>query len=92
MIGGNLFDAAGFPDADDLQIKQEAVEQLRLRITEAGLSQADLARQAGLEPSHVSEILAGRLTRFSIERLNRALAVFGLSIEVRYRLVDRKAA
>lgn len=92
MIGGNLFDAAGFPDADDLQIKQEAVEQLRLRITEAGLSQADLARQAGLEPSHVSEILAGRLNRFSIERLNRALAVFGLSIEVRYRLVDRKAA
>ncbi len=82
----NPFLAAGLPDADSLLIKQEAVEYLRQRLTESEMSQAELARRAELEPSHISEMLAGKLTRFSIERMNRALAVFGATIEVAYRL------
>ncbi len=88
----NLFEAVGFPDPDILQIKQEAVKFLRSRLLETGMSQAELARRAELEPSHVSEMLASRLTRFGIDRLNRALGVFGSSIVTSYSLRVREAA
>jgi len=88
----NMFAAVGFPDADSLQIKQDAVDLLREQLTRTGLSQAELARRAGLEPSHVSEMLAGKLTRFGIDRLNRALAVFGMTIRTSYRIESVKAA
>lgn len=82
----NPFRDAGLPDPELLAIKQEAVEFLRAKLHETGLSQAELARRSDLEPPHVSEMMAGRLNRFGIERINRALAVFGAEIKIEYRL------
>lgn len=82
----NPFAAAGLPQPDLLAAKQGAVEFLRDALRRSGVTQAELARRAGLEPSHVSEMLAGRLTRFGVERINAALAVFGGRIAVSYAL------
>lgn len=83
----NPFRTVGFPDADELLVKQQGVELLRRRLNESGMTQAELAQKAGLEPSHVSEMLSGRLARFGIERINRALAVFHAEIKVSYDLI-----
>jgi len=51
------------------------------------MSQTELARKAGCERSHISEMLSGRLERFSLDRINRVLAVFEASIQVNYQLI-----
>ena len=66
-------------------VKSAAVEFLRTKLDDTGMSQTELAKLAGLERSHISEMLAGRLARFSLGRINRALAVFNAEIETRYR-------
>lgn len=66
--------------------KASAVDIIRAKLAETGMSQTELARRAGLERSHISELLAGRCARFSVERINRALAVFGVQIEATYRI------
>ena len=66
-------------------VKSAAVEFLRAKLDDAGMSQTELAKLARLERSHISEMLAGRLARFSLSRINRALAVFNAEIETSYQ-------
>jgi len=83
----NPFREVGLPDAGLLQIKQTAIEYLREKMHETGMSQTEMAAKSGLEASHVSEMLSGRLDRFGVERINRALAIFDMAIEIRYALI-----
>ena len=71
--------------ANVVAVKSAAVEFLRAKLDDTGMSQTELAKLAGLERSHISEMLAGRLARFSLSRINRALAVFNAEIETSYR-------
>lgn len=73
-------------DAEELSIKQEAILLLRRKLLESGMSQTDLAAQAGLDDTDVSAMLRGRLARFSIDRINRALSVFDCAIETSYSI------
>ncbi|MFM7346729.1 MAG: helix-turn-helix domain-containing protein [Tagaea sp.] len=82
----NPFAAAGLAEADALAVKQRAVEFLRGQLDKSGMTQAELARRAGLAPSHVSEMLSGRLARFGMDRINATLAVFDGKIETSYAL------
>ena len=70
--------------SDAAAAKSAALAFLRAKVIETGMSQSELAKRAGLARPHVSEILAGRLARFGVDRLNRALAVFGDKIETTY--------
>ena len=78
---GNVFRDAGFDNPEELLAKQQAVEFLREQLHATGMTETQLAERSGLEQAHVSEMLSGRLARFGVGRLNRALAVFGASIE-----------
>jgi len=71
--------------ANVVAVKSAAVEFLRAKLDDTGMSQTELAKLAGLERSHISEMLAGRLARFSLSRINRALAVFNAEIETSYQ-------
>jgi predicted XRE-type DNA-binding protein len=71
--------------ADAATAKAAAVAFLRAKLAETGMSQTELAQKSGLERSHVSEMLAGRLARFGMDRVNRALAVFNAHIETKYQ-------
>jgi predicted XRE-type DNA-binding protein len=71
--------------ADVVAVKSAAAEYLRAKLDDTGMSQTELAKLAGLERSHISEMLAGRLARFSLGRINRALAVFNAEIQTSYK-------
>jgi predicted XRE-type DNA-binding protein len=75
--------------ANVVAVKSAAVEFLRAKLDDTGMSQTELAKLAGLERSHISEMLAGRLARFSLSRINQALAVFNAEIETSYPAVAR---
>jgi transcriptional regulator with XRE-family HTH domain len=68
--------------------KAAAISFLRQRLSASGMSHTQLAKKAECERSHISEMLSGRVERFSLARINRVLAVFGASIRVSYRLVS----
>ena len=51
-----------------------------------GMSAAELARASGIPAPNISEILSLKLDRYSIDRLNKVLAVFGKRVAVSYRL------
>lgn len=74
----------GVVTADLVVVKSAAVQFLRDRLDDSGMSQTELAKLAKLERSHISEMLAGRLERFSLSRVNQALAVFNAEIETSY--------
>lgn len=75
----------GVITSDLVVVKSAAVQFLRDRLDDSGMSQTELAKLAKLERSHISEMLAGRLERFSLSRVNRALAVFNAEIETSYQ-------
>ena len=75
----------GMTTGNAATVKSAAIDFIRGRLAETGMSQTELAKRAGLERSHVSEMLAGRLARFSVDRVNRALAVFNARIEAHYQ-------
>jgi predicted XRE-type DNA-binding protein len=69
-------------------VKAAAISFLKDRVSETEMTHTELARKADCERSHISEMLSGRVERFSLDRINRVLAVFGASIQVSYRLVS----
>ena len=78
----NVFEALDLPDPELLQAKSHLSIALDVRMRDLGLTQAEAAERAGLTQSDVSLIIRGRLARFSLERLMRAVNALGMDVEV----------
>ncbi len=79
---GSAFHALGLPDADDLVVKADLVARIETIIRERGLTQVRAAALLGMDQPKVSALLRGRLDRFSIERLVRALRDLGQDVQL----------
>jgi predicted XRE-type DNA-binding protein len=96
MIGKTVFDIfeqLGDPKAEELAAKAEAVSFLRAQKASLGLTQAEMATRlgAGWDQSRVSDLLSGKLSKFSVTKINEALAIFGhpgIEIHYLFRLPD----
>ena len=75
---GNVFADMGMADADARLAKAELARALRKVLEERGLEQGAAAERLGISEPDVSDLTCGRLSRFSMERLEgflNALAV-----------------
>lgn len=79
---GPAFHALELPDADDLVVKADLVARIEAIIRERGLTQVRAAALLGMDQPKVSALLRGRLDRFSIERLVRALRDLGQDVQL----------
>lgn len=79
---GSAFHALGLADADDLVVKSELVACIERIIRERGLTQVEAAALLGMDQPKVSAMLRGKLNRFSIERLIRALRDLGQDVRL----------
>lgn len=79
---GSAFHALKLPDADDLVVKADLVARIETIIRERGLTQVRTAALLGMDQPKVSALLRGRLDRFSIERLVRALRDLGQDVQL----------
>lgn len=84
-------------DAALSAVKAHAVAVVQGALKERGWTQIELARRCDMRQPHISAFLSGRTEEFSIERVNRILAVFGWEIGVRHEyafhtVADRSAA
>jgi len=86
---GNVFEDMGMPDAEERLAKAELARVIRKEIRERGLSQSETAELLGIKQPDVSDLVRGKLSRFSMERLERFLNA--LDLEIRIQIGPRPA-
>lgn len=79
---GNVFKDLGLPDAEQRLAKAELARVTRKLLQERDLSQAEAAELLGISQPDVSDLVRGRLARFSLERLERFLLALGVDIRI----------
>jgi predicted XRE-type DNA-binding protein len=79
----NPFAALDLPDADIRLAKAELSRLIHRVIQERKLTQAQAASLMGIAQPDVSELVRGRLRRFSLERLERFLNALDLDVTIR---------
>jgi predicted XRE-type DNA-binding protein len=86
---GNIFEDMGMPDAAERLAKAELARVVRKAIRERGWTQARAAEELGIPQPDVSDLVRGRLGRFSRARLERFLNA--LDMEIRIQVGPRPA-
>lgn len=79
---GNVFEDMGMRDAEERLAKAELARLIRAEIRDRGLSQNEAAALLGVKQPDVSDLVRGRLSRFSIPRLERFLNALDLEIRI----------
>jgi predicted XRE-type DNA-binding protein len=79
---GNVFADMGMRDAEERLAKAELARLIRVEIRDRGLSQTEAAALLGVKQPDVSDLVRGRLSRFSIARLERFLNALDLEIRI----------
>lgn len=87
---GNVFADLGLEDAEELRLRVDILFQIRKIVTDGKYKQAKVADMLGIKQPHVSELMNGRLTRFSLERLLKFLTVLGKDVEIVVRDPKKK--
>lgn len=80
---GNVFADLGFPNAEEMLAKAELVRQIGKLVEGRHLTQAQIGELLGLPQPKVSQLLRGRLSGFSSDRLMRFLIKLECDIEIR---------
>lgn len=90
----NVFEDLGFPKSEALELKRKAkaIRQLREHIEERGLSQAEVSAITGLTQCDVSNLVNGKIDRFSIERLMKIAEAFEGEVTLEFHFPHRQAA
>lgn len=86
------FDVLGFAreEAEHLRIRAELMLALAQRIERAAWTQGEAARALGVTQPRISDLLRGKIDRFSIDTLVDLLAAAGAAVTVTVR--TRRAA
>lgn len=82
---GNIFKDLGFSDYEEAQAKSRLAIEIFLIIKEKQLTQKEAATIMKTAQSHVSDILRGKLSRFTIDRLLRCLLALGKDVEIKIK-------
>lgn len=83
LSSGNVFADLELSEPEDRMLKAQLAIQIRYFIEQKGWTQAEAAEAVGLDQPKISNLLRGRLTGFSIDRLFRILNRLGHRIEVK---------
>ena len=88
---GNVFKDLGFSEAEaeNLKLRAQLMRELDTLIHDKRLTQSDAAELLGIHQSRVSDLVRGKIDRFSIDMLVKLLAKTGHHVEIK---VKRHAA
>ena len=74
ISSGNLYADLNYPNPKELQAKSELAREIYLIIQSKGMKQKGVGELFGISQPKVSNLLNGRLSGFSLERLTRSEA------------------
>ena len=91
---GNVFQDLGLPKANERLAKAELARGIRHIIKGKRWTQRRAAEVLAIAPPDVSDLMRGKLARFSQERLERFLNALDMDVEIRVgpRAVGKKHA
>jgi predicted XRE-type DNA-binding protein len=81
----SAFHALGLEDADDLVLRTELMRKIALVVENRHLTQTEAGKLIGMDQPRMSALIHGKITKFSTERLIKALNDLGHDIELRIR-------
>lgn len=79
---GNVFEDMGMREAEERLAKAELARLIRQEIGDRGLSQTEAATLLEIQQPDVSDLVRGKLSRFSMARLERFLNALDLEIKI----------
>lgn len=81
---GNVFADLGFEaeEAENLKIRSKLMGSVRQRIREEGLKQEEAAERFGVSQSRISELMNGKIDRFTIDALVNMHAHAGMKVSI----------
>jgi predicted XRE-type DNA-binding protein len=82
LTSGNVFEDLGLPDPAARLAKAELARVIRKIVADKGWTQRRAAAALGIAPSDMSDLVRGKLTRFSQERLERFLNALGMDVHI----------
>jgi predicted XRE-type DNA-binding protein len=82
---GNVFADLGLMDSEERLAKADLAIAISREIEARGLTQGAAAELLGVAQPDVSNLMRGRLSGYSIERLTRLLNALGQDVEIRIR-------
>ena len=80
---GNVFEDLGLPDAGERLAKAGLARVIRRIVKDKHWTQRRAADVLGVAPPDVSDLMRGKLARFSQERLERFLNALGMDVHIR---------
>jgi len=82
---GNVFEDLGFnaAESENLKLRAQLMRELETLIHNERLTQSDAAELLGIQQSRVSDLVRGKIDRFSIDMLVKLLAKTGRQVEIR---------
>jgi len=94
MGSGNVFIDLGFSpeEAANLRLRSQIMMALEDFITREKLTQVKAAKLFNVSQPRVSDLMRGRLSRFSLDTLVNMLSDAGLDVDLRIRKPPRRAA
>lgn len=79
---GNIYADLGLPNPEERQTKAELARQIDAILTERKLTQKTAAGVLGIPQPAISNLLNGRLSGFSVERLMHFLTALDRNVEI----------
>jgi len=89
---GNVFEDLGFApkEAEHLRMRSDLMIEISKLIEKRGLSQVEAAALLGVSQPRVSDLVRGKIDRFSIDTLVEMLGNAG--VDVRFTTKNRRVA
>jgi len=66
-----------------MKLRASLIREIRAKVTNAGWTQMETARQLGITQPRVSDLLSGKLSKFSLDALVNMLARLGSDVKLR---------
>jgi predicted XRE-type DNA-binding protein len=91
---GDVFKDLGFSPAEarNLRIRSELMTALRRFIKKEGLTQADAAKRLRVSQPRISDLMRGKISRFSLDTLVNMLTDAGMDIAVKIKRPANRVA
>ena len=91
---GNVFADLGFSPAEarNLRMRSQLMTAIRKFIENERLTQAEAARRLNVSQPRVSDLIRGKIGRFSLDSLVNLLAAAGLELDLRIKASPRRVA
>jgi len=82
---GNVFEDLEFPNPEEAKAKSDLSIQIYETIKKRKLTQKEAAKIMGIDQPKVSDIVRGKLSKYTLDRLIRFLRLLGRDIEIRVK-------